>query len=186
MPNGAELWLNPEIDQGFGLSNTVGMAGFPSGEAYKVGSNAPYLRLPRAFIRHSIGLGGAQENIDPAPNQLGGSRAQDNLTLNRSLAAGLVIKGERWGRPADSLGIAAVANRLSAAARDYFSHGGIGILIGDGGLNYGAEKIAEAYYSNRLTRQISLSLDLQYARNQAYNRSREPVHIYALRTHGEF
>lgn len=33
-----ELWINPEIDQGFGLSNTVGVAGFPSGEAYKVGA----------------------------------------------------------------------------------------------------------------------------------------------------
>ena len=30
---GAELWLNPELDQGFGLDNTVGVAGFPSGEA---------------------------------------------------------------------------------------------------------------------------------------------------------
>ena len=26
---GAELWLNPELDQGFGLDNTVGVAGFP-------------------------------------------------------------------------------------------------------------------------------------------------------------
>ena len=43
---GAELWLNPEIDQGFGLNNTVGMAGFPSGEGYKVGANTPYLRIP--------------------------------------------------------------------------------------------------------------------------------------------
>jgi high affinity Mn2+ porin len=33
---GAELWINPEIDQGFGLANTLGAAGFPSGEAYKV------------------------------------------------------------------------------------------------------------------------------------------------------
>ena len=30
---GAELWVNPEVDQGFGLSNTLGVAGFPSGEA---------------------------------------------------------------------------------------------------------------------------------------------------------
>src|SRR5689334_11814817 len=35
---GAELWLNPEVDQGFGLSNTLGVAGFPSGEAYEVGA----------------------------------------------------------------------------------------------------------------------------------------------------
>ena len=31
---GAEFWFNPEIDQGFGLSNTFGVAGYPSGEAY--------------------------------------------------------------------------------------------------------------------------------------------------------
>src|SRR5260221_14580474 len=35
--SGFELWINPEIDQGFGLSNTFGVAGFPSGEAYKFG-----------------------------------------------------------------------------------------------------------------------------------------------------
>ena len=46
---GAELWINPEIDQGFGLANTLGVAGFPSGEAYKVGQTYPYARLPRAF-----------------------------------------------------------------------------------------------------------------------------------------
>ena len=33
--SGAEAWVNPEIDQGFGLDNTLGVAGFPSGEAYK-------------------------------------------------------------------------------------------------------------------------------------------------------
>jgi high affinity Mn2+ porin len=32
---GAEFWVNPEIDQGFGLSGTLGVAGFPSGEAYE-------------------------------------------------------------------------------------------------------------------------------------------------------
>ena len=37
---GAELWINPEIDQGFGLSGTLGVAGFTSGEAYKVGAVA--------------------------------------------------------------------------------------------------------------------------------------------------
>src|SRR6202171_2991514 len=51
---GAEGWFNGEIDQGFGLDNTLGVAGFPSGEAYKVGKNQPYLRLPRAFVRQVI------------------------------------------------------------------------------------------------------------------------------------
>ncbi|WP_294201321.1 carbohydrate porin, partial [uncultured Sphingomonas sp.] len=48
---GGELWVNPEIDQGFGLSNTLGVAGFPSAEAYKVGKSEPYFRLQRAFFR---------------------------------------------------------------------------------------------------------------------------------------
>jgi hypothetical protein len=43
LTQGAELWVNPEIDRGFGLSGTLGVAGFSSGEAYKVGSSVPYL-----------------------------------------------------------------------------------------------------------------------------------------------
>ena len=30
---GAEGWINGELDQGFGLADTLGVAGFPSGEA---------------------------------------------------------------------------------------------------------------------------------------------------------
>jgi high affinity Mn2+ porin len=30
-----EIWINPEVDQGFGLSNTLGAAGYPSGETTK-------------------------------------------------------------------------------------------------------------------------------------------------------
>jgi high affinity Mn2+ porin len=78
---GAEFWINPEIDQGFGLSNTVGLAGFSSGEAYKIGANTPYLRLPRAFFREVFALGDESEAVEASANQLGGSRAKDNITL---------------------------------------------------------------------------------------------------------
>ena len=61
---GAELWINPEIDQGFGLANTLGVAGFPSGEAYKLGQTFPYARLPRAFIRQTIDLSGESEKVE--------------------------------------------------------------------------------------------------------------------------
>lgn len=363
LPGGTELWLNPELDQGFGLSNTVGMAGFPSGEAYKVGANTPYLRLPRAFLRHTFALGGQQEAVEAAPNQLGGVRAQDNVVLtagkfsvtdvfdtnsyahdprgdflnwslidagafdyaadawgftygaalewnqgsrtaragvfqlsaepngkiirpkfnqvmlvaeleqryqwdghggkvkllgfanhasmaryadavrqaaaavpnvpdvaavrhtawrtgmavnveqeltadmglfarasmndgareayefteiNRSLSGGVAIKGAAWGRPDDTVGVAAVVNGLSGDARAYFAQGGMGILIGDGGLRYGTEKVMEAYYAAHLGRQLSLTLDLQEASNPAYNRSRGPVHLLAARVHAEF
>ena len=78
---GAEFWFNPEIDQGFGLSGTLGVAGFPSGEAYKVGDAYPYARIPRMFIRQTIGLGGGTEKVEPGANQFGGSQATDRLVF---------------------------------------------------------------------------------------------------------
>lgn len=359
---GAELWLNPEIDQGFGLNNTVGMAGFPSGEAYKIGANTPYLRIPRAFIRQVIPVGGTEENVPSAANQLAGPRTTNNLVLtagkfsvvdifdtnsyahdpradflnwsiidagafdyaadawgftygaaaewcqdwwtlrgglfqlsrvpngkvtgvdfsqymlvtelearhqwedhpgkvkvlafvnrgkmgdyrdavqlarqtgdapdaalvrqkssrpgisvnveqelssdlgvfmrasandgskeayefteiNRSLSAGLSVKGNRWGRPSDIVGVAAVANGLSGAARHYFAAGGLGILIGDAALNYGPEKILEAYYSLKVNKHFLVALDYQHVNNPAYNRDRGPISIYGVRLHSEF
>jgi len=76
--SGTEAWITPEIDQGFGLDNTLGVAGFPSGAAYKVGSNEPYFRLPRVFVRQTIGTGsGEQERVEAAANQLAGLRSLD-------------------------------------------------------------------------------------------------------------
>jgi high affinity Mn2+ porin len=78
---GAEAWINPELDQGFGLSGSVGAAGFPSGEAYKVGADYPYVRLQRAFIRQTIDLGGDVQKVDSASNQFSGSQTADRLVL---------------------------------------------------------------------------------------------------------
>ena len=78
---GAELWINPEIDQGFGLAGTVGAAGFPSGEAYKVGNNYPYVRVPRMFIRQTIGLSGETEKVEPELNQFEGSRLANRVVV---------------------------------------------------------------------------------------------------------
>jgi high affinity Mn2+ porin len=362
---GGELWANPEIDQGFGLSNTLGMGGYPSGEAYKVGANSPYLRLPRLFYRQVINLGGEEQTIAPAANQLGRTQSADNVILtigkfsvtdvfdtntyahdpksdffnwsivesgafdyaadawgfskgasvewtqsrwtlrgglfdlstvpntvnldpkfsqyewigeleeryqlwerlgkikllgfvnqgrfgsyadalqlqlqtgsstpdtalvrrfssrpgmainieqevasdlgafarasmnngtkeaddfteiNRSVAAGLSLKGDKWGRHDDTFGFAAVANGLSNDARNYFAAGGMGILIGDGHLNYGLEKIMETYYSYSVhaVEHLMLTLNYQYVVNPAYNQDRGPVNIFGVRVHKEF
>lgn len=78
---GAELWVNPEVDQGFGLSNTLGVAGFPSGEAYKVGAAYPYSRIHRVFLRQTINLGGEESKIEAGLNQLAGSQTNNRIVL---------------------------------------------------------------------------------------------------------
>jgi len=77
--SGGELWVNPEIDQGFGLSNTLGVAGFPSGEAYKVGANSPYVRTQRLFLRQTINLGGPTQTSPAALNQFSDLTASNRI-----------------------------------------------------------------------------------------------------------
>ncbi len=358
---GAELWANPEVDQGFGFDKTVGVAGFPSGEAYKIGANAPYFRVPRLFVRQTIALGGSSQHVDALANQLGASTTSDNLVLtagkfsvvdvfdtnryahdprsdflnwsvidagpfdyaadawgftygaaaewtagawttrvgffqlsrvpngkivavdfsqyeyvaeierrhdwfglagkvkvlsfvnrgrmgsyaeavelarntntqpdislvrkkssrpgialnieqeladgvglfgraslndgskeayefteiNRSVSTGLSFNGKRWRRAYDVFGIAAVVNQLSHPARTFFAAGGLGILIGDGRLNYRNENIFETYYSFRLNAFSKLTFDYQHIGNPAYNHDRGPVSIYSVRLHLE-
>ena len=359
---GAEFWINPEIDQGFGLSDTVGVAGFPSGEAYKVGSNTPYGTLPRAFFRQVIDLDGAQQVVEAGPNQFSGSKSANNVTLtigkfsvvdifdnnayahdarsdflnwaildagafdyaadswgftngaavewsqdwwtlrggvfqlsgepngrvngfdvrqhaviaefeerhqfmnrpgklkllafvnrgdmanyqdaillaqqtgstpdvslvrsytsrsgiainfeqeltpdlgvfarlsgndgskeayefteiNRSIAGGISVQGRLWGRPNDRFAVGGAVNGLSSSARAYLSAGGLGIVIGDGRLNYDDEKIVEAYYSMALTERFKVTANYQRVINPAYNQDRGPVSIFALRFHVEY
>ena len=78
---GAEFWANPEIDQGLGFDNSHGVAGFPSAEAYKIGSITPYARLQRAFLRQTINLGGETENVVDDFTQFKGTRSTDRLVI---------------------------------------------------------------------------------------------------------
>lgn len=79
--HGAEIWVNGELDQGFGLRNTLGAAGFPNGEAYKVGKKIPYPRLPRLFVRQTINLGGETEKVEADLNQLRSTRTANRLVF---------------------------------------------------------------------------------------------------------
>ena len=361
--SGAEAWINPEIDQGFGLDDTLGVAGFPSGEAYKVGKNQPYLRLPRAFVRQTLDEGDQRETVDGSANQMRGSRSLDrwvftvgkfgvtdvfdtnqyahdprgdffnwsavdagsfdyaadawgftvgaaaeryigswtlragifdlsdvpnsphldpglhefqidaelekryqlfgqggrllatvfdsrgrmgllddavrlaaqtgsvpdpaqvreyrgrlgvsmNLEqpisadfgvfgrigkaagnvetyeftdIDRSVEVGASLKGLRWHRPDDTVGIAAIDNGISATRERYLNAGGLGLLVGDGRLPHpGAEQIAEAYYSVAVSSQAYVSLDYQWVKNPGYNADRGPVSIVAVRLHAQF
>lgn len=78
---GAELWVNPEADEGSGLDNTLGLAGFANGASGKVGSNPPYFRLQRAFVRQTINFGGAGDASVAGPNQFAIAQASDRLVV---------------------------------------------------------------------------------------------------------
>jgi high affinity Mn2+ porin len=106
--------------------------------------------------------------------------------IDASLALGASIKGTRWGRPDDVIGIGGAINALSRDHRDFIAAGGLGVLIGDGQLNYRRERILESYYAYALNKQLTLTGDYQLITNPAYNADRGPVSVFSGRLHGEF
>jgi high affinity Mn2+ porin len=360
---GGEFYFNPELAQGFGLNGTLGLAGFPNGEAQKAGSAYPKIRPQRYYLKQTFGLGGEQEDVADAANQLPGKRDIDRVTvivgrfaigdffdgnsyakdpradfmnwamwssaaydfpadlpgytrggvvelnrkdwalraglfevptapnsdvltykgggavveleeryaisdqpgklrlgafgnqghtasyrealamvaadpsldinattasirhtlpkygfyanmeqqiakdvgvfaraswndgqneilsftdIDRSISGGLSVKGSYWGRPSDTIGVGGAINGLSAAHRDFLAAGGIGLLIGDGRLNYSTERILETYYAYAIDKNFTFTADYQLITNPAYNADRGPVSIFSGRLHGEF
>ena len=78
---GTELYFDPEIFQGHGLSNTFGMAGYPNGEAIKAAYPNLHFNLSRLYIRKTFGLGGETETIPKGPQDVGGVVDVNRLTL---------------------------------------------------------------------------------------------------------
>ena len=117
----------------------------------------------------------------------GSKEAYEFSEINRSLSAGLSLKGTKWGRPDDTVGVAGVVNALSSSAKAYFAAGGLGILIGDGQLpRYGTEDIIETYYSAQVTDWLAASADYQFVADPAYARDRGPVSVLSARLHAQF
>lgn len=90
--DGGAVYLNPEISEGYGLSNSAGAASFVNGAVAKVGRAAPYMRFQRYFLRQIIGLNGGAKESDPdtgslsetlesTQNQISGKVDKDRLIL---------------------------------------------------------------------------------------------------------
>ena len=127
---GVRLWRGAEAHadllmwQGFGLSKTLGIEGFPSGEAFRLGTWVPNVNLARLFIRQTIGLGGEPERVEDDQLHLAGIQDSAHLTLtvgkmsakdifdNNAYANDprtqflnwALMANEAWDYPADSLG----------------------------------------------------------------------------------
>jgi high affinity Mn2+ porin len=80
--NGTELFLDPEIFQGHGLSRTFGIAGYPNGEAVKSGFANLHFNTSRLFIRHEFDFGGGKEKLEADPRQFAEEEDVDRLVIS--------------------------------------------------------------------------------------------------------
>ena len=78
---GAELWIDPELDQGHGIGDTHGIAAYPNGESYKLGFDYPYARLQRYFVRQTFDLGGESQKVEADTNVFEGTTTADRVVL---------------------------------------------------------------------------------------------------------
>ena len=102
---------------------------------------------------------------------------------DRHLSVGVQVSGVHWRRAEDRFGIAYGVQGISNLHKQYLAEGGLGMLLGDGKLNYGLEQILELYYRVQLGRYIQISPDFQYIWNPGYNHDRGPAQVYGLRLH---
>jgi high affinity Mn2+ porin len=106
--------------------------------------------------------------------------------VQKSGSAGLSIKGDFWRRTNDTVGLAGNVNGISRVQQQFFADGGLGILAGDGALNYGLEKTMETYYNFQVWKTLHVTADYQFIIDPAYNRARGPVSVVSGRIHWEF
>ncbi|HUJ26078.1 MAG TPA: carbohydrate porin [Myxococcales bacterium] len=106
--------------------------------------------------------------------------------IDRSLAAGFVQPGARWGREQDEAGAGVVISGLSHQHRRYLESGGYGFLIGDGALHYAPEILAEVWYRAALTKEVSFAGHYQPIINPGFNRDRGPIHVFTGMVHVAF
>lgn len=122
--SGAEAHVDGLMWQGFGLHDTLGVEGFPNGEAFRLGTDVPNGAITRLFIRQTIGLGGEQEDVVDDQFTLAGKQDVSRLTftLGRFSAKDIfdnntyandprtqflnwgLMANEAWDYPADAIG----------------------------------------------------------------------------------
>ncbi len=161
---------------------------------YQSGKNAvPDITLYRkqGRVKYGFGLNAEQEltSLWRAFFRLGWNNGATEsfayTEIDQTAEMGTDYRGTKWRRAQDKVGAAFVANGLSADHRRYLALGGLGFILGDGALNYGFEKIFEAYYTAHVWRGISVALDYQHVNNPGYNLDRGPVSVMSFRVHVE-
>ena len=120
---GGEIYFNPEYYQGFGLSDTHGVAAFPNAEAYKVGQKIGDVFNAHLFFRQTFGLGGEQEQLESDQLQLAEKVDVSRLTFT----IGRLSVGDQFD-----------ANTYAHNARTQFLNW---LLVDNGAFDYAADSL---------------------------------------------
>ncbi len=81
--NGASIFFNPEMAGGRGVSSTLGIAGFPNGETFRIGNPEPTVYIGRIFLRQHIMLDKDHyEDIEDDKNQVKERVSTSRITLS--------------------------------------------------------------------------------------------------------
>ena len=78
---GADIVFNPEISGGSGLSKTTGIAAFPNGEVYRVGSTQPAIYIARLYLRQTFEWGKEKDTITDDQNQIAGLKSKRYFSI---------------------------------------------------------------------------------------------------------
>ena len=78
---GAQVYFNPEMSGGAGLSKTLGVAGFPNGETFRVGGDAPKIYIARLFYTQSFEWGNDKDTLTDEANQLAGTLSKRHFSF---------------------------------------------------------------------------------------------------------
>ena len=116
----------------------------------------------------------------------GKTEVYNYTTADRSMSLGAIMKGLRWNREKDSIGIGYAQSWISKSHVAFLNMGGIDGFIGDGKINYKPEQVIDLYYQCHLFDSTWVSVDYQHLINPAYNADRGPVDIFGARAHFEF
>jgi high affinity Mn2+ porin len=79
---GAEMYFNPEMAGGAGMSKTLGVAGFPNGETFRVGAPKPSIFLARLFVRQIFSLSNDFQKTEDDFNHLAGKLPKEYVAVS--------------------------------------------------------------------------------------------------------
>ncbi|CAN5402401.1 hypothetical protein BH11MYX1_BH11MYX1_14160 [soil metagenome] len=186
---------HPGLVRGLAFLNHANMGTYVDAiAAYRADiDTVPDVTLYRVKGRTTYGLGlnAEQEVIADLHvfGRIGWNNGQNEsfayTEIDNTVMLGGDLRGGRWGRPGDKLGLAGVSNGLSNGHKTYLELGGSGFILCDGKLHYGRENILEAYYTARAYRGVFPAIDLQLVQNPGYNADRGPAVVGSIRLHLE-